>query len=298
MTTSSTCNYKKVLEFETIVQGYDYCRLNGPIPFVVRNCTEFLSATPGSIRSQINLEKEIHGYNNEGTHEVTGRVAYDRWLNDTLDFNIVDSSSSRGSVLLPNIIRELNIANDVDSFLWFSYVLTLAGVQSKCHIDPPFGSGWQFISEGDKEWTIIDSAFFRDESVAVVSGVDSVDSEVLNPRYLLISKTVKFSVLSLDNRCPLITACIPLSIDLPTNIPQPSPSRHTYPHSFHPKTLYDMDELSSTYPNELYRVIIKANDFISCPEDWPHSVYTGSKTCGLSGYMKYAKKARCPPDLK
>lgn len=208
-------NFKSVLEFGTLLEGYDYCRLHGPNPFVVRNCCEFSTSTPVQIRNQINLEAVVHGYNDTGTHRVTGRVAYEQWLNNTLDFNIVDSSSSRGSNLLPSILRELNIANDVDTTLWFSYVLTSACVQSKCHIDPPFGSGWQYLSTGNKEWTIIDRTFFRDVDIPIVPVIPIVvENEVtlLLPAALYyITKTCKFSVIELSRSTPSL-AMLPLSV--------------------------------------------------------------------------------------
>jgi hypothetical protein len=320
-------NFKTVLEFNSLLEGYNHCRTNGPNPFVVRNCLEFCTATPQRIQSQMNLELAIHGYNATGTHEVSGRQAYESWLNDTLDFNIVDSSSSRGCALLPLIIRDLNIANCVDSMVWFSYVLTLAAVQSKCHIDPPFGSGWQFLSVGNKEWTIIDKSFFsesgclepRTESPPPIN-VSPISNEktphancpppLLKAFHLTTLfdtiRTARFAVLEISKgsapgpgntissqqlSSPPLT-----SLPLPSTPPVLPPSevldhrqsvRSKFPGCFLPSAPYDMEAMAEAYPDELYRVSIGASDFISCPQDWPHSVLTTRKTCGLSGYMKY-----------
>ncbi len=158
--------------------------------------------------------------------------------------------------MLPVIIQQLCIANGVDKMFWLSYVLTLAKVQSKCHIDPPFGSGWQFLSEGRKEWTIFDKHFFYEIPVAA----DQLS-------FLIMTKTDKFSVLEIR---PSVAA-LPLTSN------------------FNSQNDYDVEQLSKFYPNELYRCTLNASDFISCPEDWPHAVMTTVKTCGLSGYMKYEK---------
>ncbi len=63
--------------------------------------------------------------------------------------------------------------------------------------------------------------------------------------------------------------------------------RRLYPGKYNSLFDYDVDTMASEYPNELYRATIGPNDFLSCPLNWPHSVYTRDKACGLSGYMKY-----------
>ena len=67
--------------------------------------------------------------------------------------------------------------------------------------------------------------------------------------------------------------------------------RVRYPGRYMPAQDYDVEAMAAQYPQELYRVVLNATDFLSCPEDWPHSVYTSQKTCGLSGYMKYKLSA-------
>jgi hypothetical protein len=333
-------NFKCVKEFDTLLEGYNYCRENGPIPFVVRNCLEFLSASSLQIEKQINLEASIHGYNECGTHKVSGKLAFDKWSTDTLDFNIVDSSSSRGTVLLPLILRELNIANDIDVMLWLSYVLTLARVQSKVHIDPPFGSGWQFLAEGSKEWTIIDQAFFSDKKITplpiipvvvredVIVGVPLSDLllqsvTIAEPPFKILT-TAKFSVLAVnpkyivivpiqlpvlvsleaplalltvvDNVSPLVaislvtTSQMNLDSSNTQALTNESSASAKYPDAYIPTFNYNVEQLSIDYPQQLYRTQLNPQDFISCPEDWPHSVYTSVKTCGLSGYMRYDKQ--------
>jgi hypothetical protein len=342
MTISDIPRFRSVMEFSRLIDGYDYCRANGPTPFVVRNCVDFIEATQAQVQSQIKFEKSLHGYNSSGRHHVTGRVAFDSWLDGTLSFNIVDSNSSRGSRLLPSILRELNIANHVDSEVWFSYVLTVANVQSKVHVDPPFGSGWQFLTQGSKEWTIIDEDFF-DSNVAiqemitpipVLVELDMVGEELslatlVNVELFRITATSRFSVLELIPAkaiLPVRTNVMPLSITSLSTAIKPTvllpiatvdeianPSIHAsveedsssssigctrkeattekirkkFPSRYLSSTDHNTEILASEYPNELYRVIINANDFLSCPANWPHSVDTIEKSCGLSGYMKY-----------
>lgn len=302
-------NFRPVAEFLTIQAGYDHCRLNNPIPFVVRNCAEFLPATHDAICQQIRLEQSIRGYNDKGTHQLKGLEAFELWKHEQLDFNIVDSCSSRGSLLLPETLRALNIANDVESAIWLAYVLTASAVQGKMHIDPPFGSGWQYLSCGTKCWTIIDRDFFR-AAVAPVLPVLPLVAPVLAEVVLFeVTRTKRFSVVQVVAQTavvildpvsliepivvPLIADTVALAVlgtaDAPLLAPVVAPvvGRARYPHQYVPADDYDVETLAKEYPQELYRVVLNATDFLSCPEDWPHSVYTSQKTCGLSGYMKY-----------
>ncbi len=240
--------------------------------------------------------------------------------------------------MLPTVLRELNIANDIDTMLWLSYVLTLACVQSKVHIDPPFGSGWQFLSEGNKEWTIIDKGFFSAEKLPVlpliVPVVAAAEEGVVVPVIALIPElqfhtviTAKFSVISVNPLfkvvivpvdAALLSDLVPLLPVLPILLPvlvsesvskvilpllpltpalldliktEPiSAGSSIYPDAYLPSVNYDVEQLSRDFPQQLYRTELHPNDFISCPEDWPHSVYTSVKTCGLSGYMRYDKQ--------
>lgn len=321
-------NFKSVLEFSSLQEGYDFCRKNGPNPFIVRNCPDFISATHLEITSQMKLETEIHGYNQSGTHKVRGRDAYNTWVDDTLDFNIVDSCSSRGCLLLPKVLKDLNIANEVEAMVWFSYVLTLAAVQSKVHIDPPFGSGWQYLSQGSKCWTIVDSEFFgtdEDTSANVESAAPLLVSVAAafpetdpvpktKVAVFQVVKTGRFSVAELFVSVVLaavhidtivvedvlnvlvvseeVAVVVPILSNPDTSIqPKDSPvaERRKFPTKYKSTRDYDLDTMAAEYPQELYRVVLNASDFLSCPVDWPHSVYTIDKTCGLSGYMKYAK---------
>jgi hypothetical protein len=49
----------------------------------------------------------------------------------------------------------------VDELFWLAYVLTLASVTSHLHVDPPYGSGWQYLTRGRKQWFVFDKAFFH-----------------------------------------------------------------------------------------------------------------------------------------
>lgn len=81
---------------------------------------------------------------------------------ESLSFNIVDSQSTRGfQDLLPKALQDLAIESGIDSDVWLSYVMSPVEVYplvsiGATHIDPPYGSGWQYISEGMKRWYIFD----------------------------------------------------------------------------------------------------------------------------------------------
>ena len=146
--------------FATLQQGY--AANAGPValPFVVRACGEFAEATCASVRSQFRLEQSVTGYAKGVTHAASGRDALAAWDALTLDFNIVDSASTRGHLLLPAIFRENGGQECTMVSVRLAYCASPAAPDTcgDLHMDPPYGSNWQYLAVGDKTWYCIDPA--------------------------------------------------------------------------------------------------------------------------------------------
>ena len=135
--------------FASVADGYAASFVAGsrPLPFIVRQAADFAAkATVDAVRTQIRREREVYGYSRDGcTHKCAGASAVSAWEARTLDFNIIDSSSTRGSsALLPESIAALNRLISQHECNVLAYVLTLASpVCGALHQDPPYGSNWQ-----------------------------------------------------------------------------------------------------------------------------------------------------------
>lgn len=124
-----------------------------PGPFVVRasSLSEWCLISSARIRSQLSLERSVHGYGPSGTEHVSGRVALSSWDQHTLHINIVDSECKRGSsVLLPDVMRQRNEMHHIDTAYGLAYVLSAAPCVSRLHVDPPHGAPWQYLATGSK----------------------------------------------------------------------------------------------------------------------------------------------------
>ena len=138
------------------------------IPFIVRaanleSINESVFPKLMHIRKQILKEQILKGYKNSGmSHIESGFQCLSDYDDDILSFNIVDSQSTRGySLLLPKLLQDLAFESGIDSDVWLSYVISPAAIYplvsiGSTHTDPPYGSGWQYISEGMKQWYIFD----------------------------------------------------------------------------------------------------------------------------------------------
>ena len=156
-----------IIAYPTLEEGYAACTLLGAHPFVVRRNLESNStcefnerATVQAISSQIRVEREIKGYGENGSQSSSGREALAAWNNDELLFNVVDSASTRGNSLLSHSLAEIGRNAGVDEDFLLAYVLSpvsLNGQAGELHIDPPYGSGWQYLAgDSSKTWFIID----------------------------------------------------------------------------------------------------------------------------------------------
>lgn len=157
-------------EYDSIEAGFVVSNASKlGLPFVVRaaqlqSINGCIFPTLINIRQQILKEKIVKGYESSGkVHNESGYQYLSDYDDDTLSFNIVDSQSTRGySRLLPMSLQMLSSQSGIDSDVWLSYVISpvfaiypLTSIGST-HIDPPYGSGWQYISEGMKQWYIFD----------------------------------------------------------------------------------------------------------------------------------------------
>lgn len=158
--------FHKFRQFATLEAGYAACDAEGTaFPFVVRAANSFQSIAEinAALRSQLRKEQLVTGYAGGKTFQLPGRVALQQWEDNTLGFNIVDSSSTRGSIgLLPKALGDINRTRHVPESVWLAYVLSPSRPHAcgELHIDPPFGSGWQYLATGSKVWYVLDGSSF------------------------------------------------------------------------------------------------------------------------------------------
>ena len=168
-------NYIPFREFDSVTKGFEACEIEGKlaVPFVVRASSLALSGinkgdvggddsswpSLAKIRKQLRLEGYIEGYscvNNEKI-SMSGAdtlIAHD---NCKLNHNIIDSISTRSSTsLLSEQMIKLNKTSRVEEQHWLAYVVSpVSNHIGALHCDPPFGSNWQFMAEGEKTWYAI-----------------------------------------------------------------------------------------------------------------------------------------------
>ncbi len=151
--------------FATMEEGYAACAESGRgFPFVVRACAGFEATTEAAVRGQLGHERDIKGYTmSGGTQHLSGREALRKWDNSSLECNVVDSASTRGhTALLPAALAAISRDALVPESLWLAYVLSPEDLINcgALHIDPPYGSGWQYLARGRKHWYALDHAAF------------------------------------------------------------------------------------------------------------------------------------------
>ena len=149
-------------ECASLAAGFAACEAEAcPFPFVVRAPPEFCCASVADIRQALALEREVKGslphacgYAYE-TGEEALRV-FDTGRSDGTTMNVIDAECLRNDALLPAVLRELGAL--VNHHLLLAYVLSpyASGDIGPMHVDPPMGSGWQWLAYGDKTWYVVD----------------------------------------------------------------------------------------------------------------------------------------------
>ena len=104
----------------------------------------------------------MFGYSHGGeTITETGQETYTSWSNNELKHNVVDSQALVSDLSLPAAFIELNRQAEVPPDCWLAYTLTCANNSGEIHVDPRWGSGWQFLVEGSKQWFMFNPEFFH-----------------------------------------------------------------------------------------------------------------------------------------
>jgi hypothetical protein len=239
----------KMREFNTLDEGFAACsEIGHTFPFVVRNCQSFSPSSIQELRSQMKRERDLRGYSSGVAYHLSGVDALQAWDNCSLQFNIIDSESTRGHTnFLPKTLEEFNIVGDLDELLWLSYVLSPANVKcGELHTDPSYGSGWQYLMQGQKRWFVV-----QDE------GFSLSDFNLLN-QMLPVVDAVKVEIG--EESVQLEPLMSPL-------LARPAP---------------DMLLLSLQYA--VHTTLLGPGDFISFPSGAPHAVITMEASIGVAGY--------------
>ena len=251
----------KIREFLTLEEGYkeSFASESG-FPFIVRNCISFSGKDSFSgelVRSQMKKEKSLKGYSNLKTYKLSGLDALKAWDEGELHINIVDSPSTRGyKSLLPVAIESFNRSVFIDDEMWLAYVLSpINNTCGELHLDPPFGSNWQYLVEGLKTWYVVTDKSFN------LTEYNNVQEE------LQLSIAENNKCLFDQNNDMLVLAGEPELNYTPSITGSMTP---------------DMMLLSQSY--DICAATIGPGDFISCPGWCPHSVSTAVASLGLSGY--------------
>ncbi len=116
-------------------------------------------------------------------------------MDGTLKFNVVDSLSNRGySRLLPLEIIDINTRSEVDETYWLAYVISPGkpDVCGELHVDPAYGSGWQYLIEGVKRWFVIhDSTFDLKAYQSTADAAAPPNMEALAEKYKVYSAVIE-----------------------------------------------------------------------------------------------------------
>lgn len=146
--------FKVIKECQTIAEGL---LLNEP--FIVRNCSEFKHVDQNKLREYFCSENSVLSWYETETELFNekyeeGSKLYQQWVNNSLQYNIVDSPNSHLE-LLPDILLRNKDNLDPDSSVYaICYALTKRNNLTKYHIDP-LGDGWVYLTCGRKIWHII-----------------------------------------------------------------------------------------------------------------------------------------------
>ena len=159
----SPAGFVDIVEYSSLEDGFNACIAQGTgLPFVVRKTIEFAESTSAAISSQLRKETSVTGYQNGKSIRQSGAIALESWQNSQCVCNIVDSVSNRGKwPLLPIYLSAIAESADVEDSVLLAYVLSpVSTCMGELHVDPPFGSNWQYLAEGKKIWYAIDSSHF------------------------------------------------------------------------------------------------------------------------------------------
>jgi hypothetical protein len=155
--------FVEISEYHSLEDGFNACIAQGTgVPFVVRKTEEFAESTSAAIASQLRKETLVIGYNKGKSVHQSGASALESWRNSQSVCNIVDSVSNRGKwPLLPTYLSSIAESADVEDMVRLAYVLSpVSTCMGELHVDPPFGSNWQYLAEGKKIWYAIDNTHF------------------------------------------------------------------------------------------------------------------------------------------
>lgn len=163
-------------EFSSLAQGYAACEAEVvAFPFVVRSCAEFAAvASEAAVRAQLALEADVTAYRDDAdgyTHHehqsgASALAAWETSASTSYSLNIIDAEATRpGRALLPLSLQRLPGVELVSTHLRLAYVLSpvpsVVGSFGALHVDPPMGSGWQYLCRGRKTWHVVDASSTR-----------------------------------------------------------------------------------------------------------------------------------------
>lgn len=147
--------FLNIKKFNTIDEGLTFFNETKQ-PFIVNNPIEFKNITTNIVKqNMINEPEQIFSYdNNFNIKYNSGQDIINLWENDNLKTNVVDSYASNFEFFPSFIKNDAKLLNKYKQTA-FCYIATKANNFTKFHIDPDFGNGWMYLTEGIKIWYII-----------------------------------------------------------------------------------------------------------------------------------------------
>jgi hypothetical protein len=154
------------------------------VPYILRNCKEFTFNTRDLIQTFSN-ETNIWGYTDIDKIEyeyVHPEVLIKNWEQDQLNHSLVDTECSYNYLLPEALFRPDVQANKC-------YTLTKRNNLTPFHIDPDYGAGWMYLSQGCKLWWFIspeDMAYLGSKNIGVndLKGKSFTELIIFAERYL------------------------------------------------------------------------------------------------------------------
>lgn len=152
----SSCPFVPIKEFPNLKDGIEYFKQTRN-PYIGKNLKEFDNITTQAIKKYFKREDKIWAYTPDfsKSYEIPGNKLIKDWEKDRLDLNIVDAPSSDHS-FFPEFVQKnsYKICEERrDQACGFN--LTRQNNFTKYHIDPPFGDGWMYLTQGTKLWYVI-----------------------------------------------------------------------------------------------------------------------------------------------
>ena len=158
----TTPPFRPIKRFDSIKSGFDALFTGGKDdeePFIVGPCHEFAHVDIPSLTTLFTHEKNVMCWFETKTElfndaYIDGNALYTAWLEDRLQFNVVDAPNKHFHLLPPILLDNANnnMSEEGQEYT-ICYALTKSNNLTRYHIDK-YAQGWVYLACGTKVWHI------------------------------------------------------------------------------------------------------------------------------------------------